>query len=513
MRLTPLFLLPAFALLGCPTDEPTPEADPTISIDSPLASATVALGSDADQSVDVAFTVTGFTLAAPGSCGETENCGHVHLTIDGTACNADGAPYNNAGGSSPLAAKFATCATPVGAHEITVALHDDDHGAVLDAEGAAVADAVSVTTTGASGSSPAIHITSPSDSSTVTLQPDANASVPIEFTVENFTLMAPGSCAGAAGCGHVHLLIDDTACNQDGAPYNNAGAASPIEAHFAGCAVPSGAHSVTLELHDDGHALITDGAGLPAADTISVTTEAQSGPSITIDSPANESVIAPPTGAGFPVPISFTVQNFTLMAPGSCGTTENCGHVHVLVDADQCNMDGAPYNNAGAASPVEALLGNCTAVLAAHDVKLVLHNDDHSVHGGGDPIGATVRIHVEATEPTILIRSPVEGESFGFTGGGMSHDVEFEVGGFTLMAPGSCGSTADCGHVHMQIDGDDCNQDSLPYNAAGFTSPMSVNFGPCTTATGAHQISAALHTDDHSALTPSAQHSVNVTVN
>jgi len=86
---------------GCGSSNSTSTA--TIKISSPTAGAMVAAGTDADKSVPVTFTVTNFTLMAPGACGSVaDTCGHVHLLIDGTACNVAPSPYNNAGATSPI---------------------------------------------------------------------------------------------------------------------------------------------------------------------------------------------------------------------------------------------------------------------------------------------------------------------------------------------------------------------------------------------------------------------------
>src|SRR5689334_17999150 len=67
------------------------------------------------------------------------------------------------------------------------------------------------------GGTPMLSISAPSNGTSVPLPADGN--IPVSFTVTNFTLMAPGSCAGAANCGHVHLTIDGQTCNAAGSPY------------------------------------------------------------------------------------------------------------------------------------------------------------------------------------------------------------------------------------------------------------------------------------------------------
>jgi hypothetical protein len=107
----------------------------------------------------------------------------------------------------------------------------------------------------AAGSNPTITITSPANNGTLTLAADKTGD--IVFTTTNFTLKAPGTCAGAALCGHVHVLIDGTACNDTAGspppPYNIAANASPAAANFGFCPTADGAHTVVLELHNDDH--------------------------------------------------------------------------------------------------------------------------------------------------------------------------------------------------------------------------------------------------------------------
>jgi hypothetical protein len=118
---------------------------PTIAITSPATGAMVMM--DANKTAQVAFTQTNFSLAAPGACmaGST-TCGHVHLLVDGPACNAPGLPYNNDGAASPATAKFAQCATPTGMHTVTLELHHDDHSAVKDMNGTTISSTVNITT-------------------------------------------------------------------------------------------------------------------------------------------------------------------------------------------------------------------------------------------------------------------------------------------------------------------------------------------------------------------------------
>ena len=124
---------------------------------------------------------------------------------------------------------------------------------------------------GGSGMAPTITITDPKAGAMVTLGADASKSVNVAFTSTNFVLKAPGMCAGAAGCGHVHELIDMAACNDTGGgfPYNNAATASPAVAKFALCATPTGQHTISLELHNDDHSALSP----PVSASVAVVTK------------------------------------------------------------------------------------------------------------------------------------------------------------------------------------------------------------------------------------------------
>ncbi len=392
MRKPPFLALVSFAVLGataCSDDDgttkPTPTPTPTLAITAPIAGAAVAT-----ETFDVAFMTTNFTLKAPGTCAGAASCGHVHLLVDGAACNADGAPYNNAGAASPIEADLGLCDTAAGAHAVKLELHHDDHSPVLDGT-TVVAATVNVTFAEAIAG-PAIAITSPAPAATVDLA--ADFTVPIAITPSNFTLAAPGTCAGAAGCGHVHLLVDGADCNDAGTPYNNAGAGNSIAAKLALCADVEGEHVATVELHNDDHSPVK-GAG-DATVSASVTfTVASSKPRILIVSPA-EGASVTPSGATNTVPVAFKLAGFRLAAAGTCGADSACGHAHLTVDAAACNTAGRPYNNNGEGSPIDAILSECDTVAGTHTVSVALAKDDHSPLKEG---GTTVQASVTFTAP------------------------------------------------------------------------------------------------------------------
>jgi len=138
-----LQMLPLLALALACGGSSSP-AVPTLAIGS--MSATQTVGTDADKSVDVPFTLASFTLKDPGTCGSNTACGHLHVTIDGSACNATGSPYNNAATASPAVAKFAKCATATGSHVVTLLLQNDSHAPVNDAAGSPIKASITLTT-------------------------------------------------------------------------------------------------------------------------------------------------------------------------------------------------------------------------------------------------------------------------------------------------------------------------------------------------------------------------------
>ncbi|MFI5306015.1 MAG: hypothetical protein ACHQ53_01605 [Polyangiales bacterium] len=126
---------------------------------------------------------------------------------------------------------------------------------------------------GSGGGAPTVKITAPTNNAQV-MANAADPDVPVSFTVTGFTLMDPGKCAGAKMCGHIHVLVDGTACNDTGVPYNAAGSTSPIDAGLDYCPSISGTHTITLELHNDDHSAVKDSAGKTISDMITITVPA-----------------------------------------------------------------------------------------------------------------------------------------------------------------------------------------------------------------------------------------------
>lgn len=107
---------------------------------------------------------------------------------------------------------------------------------------------------GLPGVTPSVSISSPTNNSSVNLP--LTRKVAINFNT-NYTIKAPGTCAGDDHCGHIYLLIDNSSCNAPSLAYNTLADSSPVDADFSKCATPTGMHTVTLELrHDDGSTVL-----------------------------------------------------------------------------------------------------------------------------------------------------------------------------------------------------------------------------------------------------------------
>jgi hypothetical protein len=131
------------------------------------------------------------------------------------------------------------------------------------------------------GSNASVTITAPQSGASVALGTDSLKSVPVSFTLSNFTLMAPGTCGGAANCGHLHLVIDgytspcNTLAGVGTEKYNvQITTGTTTSAQFASCGgTAAGAHTLTLEVHDDAHGDVNDSNGnLIKSAPVSITT-------------------------------------------------------------------------------------------------------------------------------------------------------------------------------------------------------------------------------------------------
>ena len=118
---------------------------------------------------------------------------------------------------------------------------------------------------------PTLSIDSPSNNSTVNLP--ANKQIAINFGT-NYTLKAPGTCAGLEHCGHVYVLVDSTSCNLPNMAFNALAVASPVQADLSRCTTAAtGSHSVTLELRNDDASFVTNVLGSPVTASATITVQ------------------------------------------------------------------------------------------------------------------------------------------------------------------------------------------------------------------------------------------------
>lgn len=123
---------------------------------------------------------------------------------------------------------------------------------------------------GLPGITPSVAISSPINNSSVNL--GITRQVAINFNT-NYTIKAPGSCAGAENCGHIYVLIDSTNCNLPSMAYNTMASSSPTSADFSKCSTPTGQHTITLELRNDNGTAVLSAFGNPVTTQVTVTTQ------------------------------------------------------------------------------------------------------------------------------------------------------------------------------------------------------------------------------------------------
>jgi hypothetical protein len=483
-------------------------AAPSLSIDSPSSGAVVQLGTDAERSLPVSFTVKGFVLKTPGTCAGASGCGHVHLGIDGAACNAQGQSHNVEGAASPLVAKLGLCPFAPGPHTLTLALHTDDHSKVKDAAGAAIEASVQVQATG----TPAVRILSPFDGSIIEHASDADKTVPVKFDVTDLRLAPAGTCGKDPACGHVHLLVDGASCNAAGEHYNNSGTASPLSAKVARCLSATGRHTLTVQLHRDDHSPLNDPLGKHVAASTAVVVVAPGDfPSLAVIRPTAGATVGV-GNTGKAVTFEFKADHFTLAPAGTCGSSPTCGHVHLLVDGNNCNAPGSPYNAAGSGSTLVGKLAFCPQDFGHHRAVLELHRDDHSPVT--DPSGTTLSADTvfwasPAGEPDLYITRPADRTSASAANDSdRTVSVDFVLTNFALKTPGSCAGLGFCGHAHLLVDGHSCDAVGQPYNNSTSTKSVDARLKTCPAVEGNHSFEVRLHADDHKDIRDGSGHPI-----
>jgi len=77
-----------------------------------------------------------------------------------------------------------------------------------------------------------------------------------------------------SGTGHIHVLVDGAACTPEGGFYDNADTtASPATAFLSTCPAVKGAHTITLELHNNDHSPVNNAAGAVISAQVSITAQ------------------------------------------------------------------------------------------------------------------------------------------------------------------------------------------------------------------------------------------------
>ncbi len=199
----------------------------------------------ADDLAVLSIETPGFTIRSPNDCRGEPNCGHVHVTIDGTTCNnvAAGKAYNiSIFQPGPTKMNMAFCqGAPTGIKTISVELVQENHAPF------ATREIATLSTNFIRGK---VRLTAPLDEDVVTV-PASNLT-PLRFMLSDFTLRAPGQCGGLTNCGHARVTIDGTACNAPGQAYNTiASATSGVNLNLAHCSNPLGTKNVRIDLVDD----------------------------------------------------------------------------------------------------------------------------------------------------------------------------------------------------------------------------------------------------------------------
>jgi predicted small lipoprotein YifL len=113
-------------------------------------------------------------------------------------------------------------------------------------------------------------IISPPNSATVKLPPLMHIAVKFDA---NYTLKAPGMCAGQPNCGHIYVLVDDASCNVPGKQYNSVASTSPAQANMGRCMMATGMHTITLALRHDDSSPVNDMSGNPITAKTTITVQ------------------------------------------------------------------------------------------------------------------------------------------------------------------------------------------------------------------------------------------------
>lgn len=201
--------------------------------------------------VTMKFETTGFTLKPASECGGAPNCGQAHVKIDGDDCDdkAGGKANNiNITSADPVKLNMGYCKLgPVGVKTIRVELVTADRAPLSPP----VKDTIRVNFVRGR-----VRILDPLDEQIVVM-PATNIAF-LTFAVSGYTIKTAGECRGMPDCGHAHITIDGTDCNNiaAGKAYNiSAKTTEPQQMDLNLCkGGPTGTKVVAIELTTDGHA-------------------------------------------------------------------------------------------------------------------------------------------------------------------------------------------------------------------------------------------------------------------
>ncbi|KFC67584.1 hypothetical protein FG93_03897 [Bosea sp. LC85] len=139
----------SLALMALSLSAAQAQERPMLEIVWPKAGIIINLGDDPEKAIGVVVK-SNFALRPAGQCGESRQCGHVHMKIDpdGDTCNIPGRPYNSMNsdfGGELIKARFGHCPVSTGTHVVGILLADDHHRPIL-VDGKPVTALVTVTT-------------------------------------------------------------------------------------------------------------------------------------------------------------------------------------------------------------------------------------------------------------------------------------------------------------------------------------------------------------------------------
>lgn len=509
----------ALSLAACsgstPEESPTPE--PTVEPDTPTPvppfngrvtilelayNQVVVLGQE--KTLEVEFLAEGFTLANAGGCGTKVNCGRVRAEVDGVNLGESA--------SSPVTLDFTKLTEAAGSKSIVLKLIYDNGTETGASDDQTVIVQVP---TPPDETPPGIVVVSPALNALTVMGTNALKTVPVTFQVTNITLAAPGECGGVEGnCGHVHVKIDGDEGNAPEAPYNSMAttADEPAMAYFSylddNGSTSQGIHTISLELHRDDHSPYTVG---DTDQVIAANTEVRSllptDPYIEAFADSTEALQFGLNGL-MTVPLDFSVDNFELAMPTTCGSA-GCGHIHVLLDGESGNAPDSSYNNvaydSGAPADVHYYWLQFMGLdpTGRHAVTLALHNDDHTpvvIEGPTEEtsfeVSAAVTLLTQLgdyyTMPFVTIQAPANNANVAPDD---ADKVNVRVSATNFVGqsgPTPCQSGTYCGKFCLQIDGDLGNKAGSNCNVISDKSPLEADFSVFTNPVGDHVITVKL---------------------